>query len=147
MRNGRLIDAGYFTIAILAESPELVNIQPEAAKEAGNHAANDNGAQGRPDAGAGSQTAEQQAQPGTGTTVGEQRGGSAATAVDEQPSTVFYEVFVRSFYDSNGDGIGDLKGLTQKLDYLNDGNPDTTDDLGVGGIWLMPIQPSPSYHG
>ena len=39
---------------------------------------------------------------------------------------VFYEVFVRSFFDANGDGVGDLKGLTAKLDYLNDGNPATT---------------------
>lgn len=60
---------------------------------------------------------------------------------------VFYEVFVRSFYDSNDDGIGDLLGLIQKLDYLNDGDPSTTDDLGVTGIWLMPIAQSPSYHG
>ncbi|HOU14957.1 MAG TPA: alpha-amylase family glycosyl hydrolase [Anaerolineae bacterium] len=60
---------------------------------------------------------------------------------------VFYEVFVRSFYDSNGDGIGDLNGLIEKLDYLNDGNPATTDDLGITGIWLMPIMQSPSYHG
>lgn len=60
---------------------------------------------------------------------------------------VFYEVFVRSFYDANGDGIGDFKGLTQKLDYLNDGNPDTHDDLGITGIWLMPMMKSPSYHG
>lgn len=60
---------------------------------------------------------------------------------------VFYEVFVRSFYDSDGDGIGDFKGLTQQLDYLNDGDPATTTDLGIGGIWLMPINPSPSYHG
>ncbi|WP_083613610.1 alpha-amylase family glycosyl hydrolase [Paenibacillus sp. P46E] len=72
---------------------------------------------------------------------------SSSTAVDEQPSTVFYEIFVRSFYDSDGDGIGDLKGITEKLDYLNDGNPATKDDLGIGGIWLMPINPSPSYHG
>ncbi|MEZ5194946.1 MAG: alpha-amylase family glycosyl hydrolase [Bacteroidales bacterium] len=62
-------------------------------------------------------------------------------------NTVFYEAFVRSFYDSNGDGIGDFVGFTEKLDYLNDGNPDTDDDLGIGGIWLMPINPSPSYHG
>ncbi|MCA8829524.1 alpha-amylase family glycosyl hydrolase [Hymenobacter pini] len=60
---------------------------------------------------------------------------------------VFYEVFVRSFYDSNGDGKGDFAGLTQKLDYLNDGNPATTSDLGVTGIWLMPMMESPSYHG
>ena len=60
---------------------------------------------------------------------------------------VWYEVFVRSFSDGNGDGIGDLKGLTAKLDYLNDGNPATTTDLGIGGIWLMPVFDSPSYHG
>jgi glycosidase len=53
--------------------------------------------------------------------------------------TVFYEIFVRSFYDSNGDGIGDLNGLISKLDYLQ--------SLGVTGLWLMPIHPSPSYHG
>ncbi|MBS1545652.1 MAG: alpha-amylase [Bacteroidetes bacterium] len=60
---------------------------------------------------------------------------------------VFYEVFVRSFYDSDGNGNGDLKGITQKLDYLNDGNPNTDTDLGVTALWLMPIYPSPSYHG
>ncbi len=61
--------------------------------------------------------------------------------------TIFYEIFVRSFYDSNGDGIGDFKGIIKKLDYLNDGDPTTTTDLGITGIWLMPINPSPSYHG
>lgn len=60
---------------------------------------------------------------------------------------IFYEVFVRSFADSDGDGIGDLRGLTERLDYLNDGDPATTDDLGVTGLWLMPIAESPSYHG
>lgn len=60
---------------------------------------------------------------------------------------VFYEVFVRSFSDSNGDGVGDINGLIEKLDYLNDGDPATTTDLGVTGIWLMPITESPSYHG
>lgn len=60
---------------------------------------------------------------------------------------VFYEIFVRSFADSNGDGTGDLAGLTAKLDALNDGDPETKRDLGVNGIWLMPIHPSPSYHG
>ncbi|MBX9851496.1 MAG: hypothetical protein K2X86_07025 [Cytophagaceae bacterium] len=60
---------------------------------------------------------------------------------------VFYQVFVRSFKDSDGDGKGDLKGLIQKLDYLNDGDSSTHHDLGVSAIWLMPVQQSPSYHG
>ena len=60
---------------------------------------------------------------------------------------VFYQIFVRSYYDSNGNGIGDLSGLMQKLDYLNTGNPSTKTDLGVTAVWLMPIMQSPSYHG
>jgi glycosidase len=60
---------------------------------------------------------------------------------------VCYEIFVRSFRDSDGDGIGDLKGLTQSLDYINDGNPRTRKDLGARCIWLMPVAESPSYHG
>ncbi len=60
---------------------------------------------------------------------------------------VFYEVFVRSFADSDGNGVGDFKGLTARLDYLNDGNPATFDDLGVDALWLMPVFASPSYHG
>lgn len=51
---------------------------------------------------------------------------------------VCYEIFVRSFCDSNGDGIGDLNGIINKLDYLQ--------DLGIEAIWLTPIHPSPSYH-
>ncbi|MDD2393845.1 MAG: alpha-amylase family glycosyl hydrolase, partial [Eubacteriales bacterium] len=51
----------------------------------------------------------------------------------------YYEIFVRSFYDSDGDGIGDLQGVTEKLDYISK-------DLGADGIWLMPIMPSPTYH-
>lgn len=49
-----------------------------------------------------------------------------------------YEVFVYSFCDSDGDGIGDLNGLTSKLDYI--------EELGCNAIWLMPIMPSPTYH-
>jgi alpha-amylase len=60
---------------------------------------------------------------------------------------IFYEVFVRSFYDSDGDGVGDISGLIERLDYLNDGDPTTTGDLGVTGLWLMPVMESPSYHG
>lgn len=65
----------------------------------------------------------------------------------EASKGVYYCIFVRSFADSDGDGIGDFNGLTQKLDYLNDGNPKSNKSLGVTGIWLMPIFPSPSYHG
>jgi alpha-amylase len=57
----------------------------------------------------------------------------------QQPSEVYYEIFVRAFYDSKGSGVGDLNGITAKLDYIK--------SLGVNGIWLMPINPSPSYHG
>ncbi|MBC3542285.1 alpha-amylase family glycosyl hydrolase [Rufibacter sediminis] len=54
------------------------------------------------------------------------------------PRGITYEIFVQSFADSNGDGIGDIKGMTSKLDYLK--------DLGVEAVWLMPMNPSPSYH-
>lgn len=60
---------------------------------------------------------------------------------------VFYEVFVRSFADADGDGIGDLPGLIARLDHLNDGDPRTTTDLEVDALWLMPVFKSPSYHG
>lgn len=73
--------------------------------------------------------------------------GRPAAAPPWWQDRVFYEVFVRSFADSDGDGMGDLRGLTQRLDYLNDGDPSTTDDLGVTALWLMPVAESPSYHG
>jgi alpha-amylase len=60
---------------------------------------------------------------------------------------VCYEIFVRSFFDSDGNGIGDFNGLTAKLDYINDGSPSSTKDLGADCVWLMPVMPSPSYHG
>ncbi|MGO9603270.1 MAG: alpha-amylase family glycosyl hydrolase [Candidatus Binataceae bacterium] len=53
---------------------------------------------------------------------------------------VFYQIYPRSFADSNGDGIGDLDGITAHLDYLNDG---TDRSLGIDAIWLSPINPSP----
>ena len=70
---------------------------------------------------------------------------AAATSEALQPeqdwwrTAIFYEIFVRSFYDTDGDGIGDFNGITAKLDYLQ--------SLGINAIWLMPIHPSPSYHG
>ena len=57
-----------------------------------------------------------------------------------------YEVFVYSFCDSDGDGIGDLPGLLSKLDYINDGDPEGGRDLGMTGLWLMPVFPSNTYH-
>ena len=56
---------------------------------------------------------------------------------------IFYQIYPKSFYDSNGDGIGDLQGIIQKLDYLK--------ELGVDVLWLSPIYKSPiitpSIHG
>jgi alpha-glucosidase len=48
---------------------------------------------------------------------------------------VFYEIYIRSFQDSNDDGLGDLNGITSRLDYLQ--------DLGVNAIWITPFYPSP----
>lgn len=58
----------------------------------------------------------------------------------------FYQIFVGSFSDSNNDTIGDLRGIINRLDYLNDGNILSGKSLGVQGIWLSPIFASPSYH-
>ena len=49
---------------------------------------------------------------------------------------VFYQIYPRSFYDTNGDGIGDLRGIIEKLDYLK--------DLGIDALWLSPIYDSPN---
>ena len=57
-----------------------------------------------------------------------------------------YEVLVYSFCDSDGDGIGDLPGVLSKLDYINDGDPAGGEDLGMTGLWLMPVFPSNTYH-
>ena len=65
--------------------------------------------------------------------------------VDDNYRT-FYQIFVGSFSDSNGDGIGDLRGIINRFDYLNDGNINSGESLGVQGIWLSPIFSSPSYH-
>lgn len=57
---------------------------------------------------------------------------------EETMSANWYEIFVYSFQDSDGNGIGDLNGVRQRLDYI--------EEMGFDGIWLMPIMPSPSYH-
>ena len=71
--------------------------------------------------------------------------GADAPAPDDN-ARVFYEIFVGSFSDSDGDGVGDLRGIINRMDYLNDGDPGSGLSLGVEGIWLTPIFASPSYH-
>ena len=71
----------------------------------------------------------------------------AGTPVSTQTNArAYYHIFVGSFSDSNGDGIGDLRGIIERFDYLNDGDDSSGKSLGVEGIWLSPIHPSPSYH-
>lgn len=80
----------------------------------------------------------------TGTRVGRE-GGDADVKMDLNSrmswwnETSFYEIFVRSFQDRNGDGIGDFDGITSRIPYLQ--------QMGVKALWLMPIHPSPTYHG
>ena len=70
----------------------------------------------------------------------------AGVQAAEDNARVFYEIFVGSFSDSDGDGIGDLRGIINRMDYLNDGDDASGKSLGVEGIWLSPIFPSNSYH-
>ena len=70
---------------------------------------------------------------------------SAPDPVDDNYRT-FYQIFVGSFSDSNGDGFGDIRGIINRFDYLNDGNMLSETSLGVQGIWLSPIFTSPTYH-
>ena len=80
-----------------------------------------------------------------GSTVTLAQDARALQIIDDNYRT-YYELFVYSFYDSDGDGIGDLQGVLDKLDYLNDGDDTTDTDLGINGIWLMPVMPSTTYH-
>src|SRR5690606_36164422 len=74
--------------------------------------------------------------PGSGFAWGvDERERKAGKMKDWYKDAVFYEVFVRSFKDGNGDGIGDFVGMTEKLDYVK--------DLGVTCLWLLPMYPSP----
>lgn len=126
-----LLGASLWLVLAAACSGGPGDPQPDAGPDAGLDAGADAGADAGPDAGP-----------------------DAGEPVVITPNTAgwwrdrtFYEVFVRSFADSDGDGVGDLKGLTAKLDVLNDGSASSTSDLGVDALWLMPIFASPSYHG
>ena len=66
--------------------------------------------------------------------------------IPDDNARVFYEIFTGSFSDSDGDGIGDLRGILNRIDYLNDGDPDSGKSLGVEGLWLTPVFDSVSYH-
>ena len=68
-----------------------------------------------------------------------------ADPIDDNYRT-YYQIFVGSFSDSNNDGIGDLRGIINRFDYLNDGDISAGKSLGIQGIWLSPIFSSPSYH-
>jgi glycosidase len=80
-----------------------------------------------------------------------------SAALAQADNNAVYHIFVRSFADTPDDSaetgngppreIGDLKGIREQFDYLNDGNPDSDNDLEVGILWLMPIFPTRSYHG
>ena len=67
-------------------------------------------------------------------------------AANYKKDTIVYQIYPRSFQDTDGDGIGDLRGIINRLDYLNDGDDNSGLSLGVEGIWLTPIFVSPSYH-
>ena len=90
--------------------------------------------------------------PETTAPNGQSSGGEIAVPVPEgvtaskDNARVFYEIFVGSFSDSNGDGIGDLRGIINRMDYLNDGDENSGKSLGIEGIWLTPIYSSGSYH-
>ena len=69
----------------------------------------------------------------TGSAVSLAQDGRALQIIDDNYRT-YYEILVYSFYDSDGDGIGDLQGVLDKLDYLNDGDDTTDTDLGINGL-------------
>lgn len=81
----------------------------------------------------------------------QQEGGEVVISVGQPVGATtnaraYYHIFVGSFSDSNNDGIGDLRGIINRFDYLNDGDDTSGKSLGVEGIWLSPIFASPSYH-
>ena len=78
----------------------------------------------------------------------------SALLLAQKDNNLVYHIFIRSFADTPADTappakgeIGDLKGIRENLDYLNDGDTSTDRDLEVGILWLMPVFPSTSYHG
>lgn len=119
----------------------------------GQDAAEGAAAQGQDENAAADAGAQEQSGNAAADGASAQSAGSVRAAWEDFPLQVpddnyrtYYEVFVYSFCDSDGDGVGDLQGLISKLDYINDGDDATDTDLGCNGIWLMPVNPSPTYH-
>lgn len=104
-------------------------------------------------AGCGQKTVPDEPVPAAATAEQDSGGELAVTGKGLVPASdaddnnrVFYEIFVGSFSDSDEDGTGDLRGILNRMDYLNDGIPDSGRSLGVEGLWLTPVFLSPSYH-
>ena len=79
------------------------------------------------------------------TTGGEKINDPIYDTIDDNYRTL-YQIYVRSFADSNGDGVGDIRGIIETFDYLNDGDMANGNDLGVQAIWLTPIFYASSGH-
>lgn len=129
----------------VSDAAQNGNAADSAAKDA---------AQGQDENAAKDAAAQEQTAADTADGAGEAQGAEHVRAAwEDNPLQIiddnyrtYYEVFVYSFCDSDGDGVGDLQGLISKLDYINDGDDTTDTDLGCNGIWLMPVNPSPTYH-
>ena len=153
-------------ITLLAAYLRMTGYLPESGQQAAyeDHAAEESeygaGPENQAEAGSGyegyGQGPENQAEAGSGhegygqgpenqTAEGNEQNQSGGLIRDGFCRTT-YEVFVYSFCDSDGDGTGDLPGLLSKLDYINDGDPAGGQDLGMTGLWLMPVFPSDTYH-
>lgn len=153
-RKGRKVRCMALWLALCLLLVTACGKEPEVGGESGGVTAD------TPEADSQTEKAAVEAQDGTTETDGDSANSGEAQAAQEQPDITdtiplniiddnyrtYYEVFVYSFCDSNGDGIGDLQGLISKLDYINDGDDTTDTDLGCNGIWLMPVHPSPTYH-
>ncbi len=152
-RNSIRFLALLMVVSLLLAGCRNMKEMPEEAAANEQETTEGNGQEGQlPDNQNVEQEGEQDEQALSGQEIDEILQGWSACSLDPVPAAMednfrtYYEVFVYSFYDGNGDGVGDLQGLIQKLDYINDGDPETSSDLGCNGIWLMPVMPSPSYH-
>ena len=128
-------------VAYLRVTGYLPESEPEAANEAQTVAESESAV-----ALEAQTTAENEQEAAENQTPAEDMQAQTSSLTRDEFCRTTYEVFVYSFCDSDGDGIGDLPGLISKLDYINDGDPAGGEDLGMTGLWLMPVFPSNTYH-